>query len=71
VATAREDAAPDDGFDIGWLLRHPNDHWLRYAACTVSDLEVRAVIAVQTTSSRPAISDFVAWIGQRRKRWPP
>ncbi|MGH2861241.1 MAG: hypothetical protein ACRDLT_06990 [Solirubrobacteraceae bacterium] len=45
---------PEDGFNIGWLLRHPNDHWLRQAAPTVSDPEVRALIRAQIAKLAPS-----------------
>jgi hypothetical protein len=44
---SRQDVEPEDDFEIGWLLRHPTDHWLRQAAPTVSDAQCRALIEAQ------------------------
>lgn len=50
----RRDTEPEDDFNIGWLLRHPNDHWLRHAASTVSDPEIRALIGAQIDKLEPS-----------------
>ena len=34
-------------FNVGWLLRHPTDHYLRLATRTAADPECRAVIENQ------------------------
>lgn len=50
---SRQRTEPEDDFNIGWLLRHSNDHWLRQAARTVSDPECRALIDAQTDKLAP------------------
>lgn len=51
---SRQDTEPEDDFDIGWLLRHPTDHWLRQAAPSVSDPQCRALIGTQVTKLAPS-----------------
>ncbi len=51
---SRQDTEAEDGFDIGWLLRHPTDHWLRQAAPSVSDPQCQALIGTQVTKLAPS-----------------
>jgi hypothetical protein len=51
---SRQDTEAEDDFDIGWLLRHPTDHWLRQAAPSVSDPQCRALIGAQVTKLAPS-----------------
>lgn len=43
----RQDVDPESHFNIAWLLRHPTDHYLRWATRTVADTECRALIEKQ------------------------
>ncbi len=45
---SRQHTEPQDSVTVGWLLRHPTDHWL-CSAPTVSDQECRALIETQIT----------------------
>lgn len=38
---------PHEQPPVGWLLRHPTDHWLRQAAPTVADAACRSLIEAQ------------------------
>ena len=38
---------PQEQLPVGWLLRHPTDHWLRDAAPRVPDTECRSLIEAQ------------------------
>ena len=40
----RQDFEPQRHLNVGWLLRHPTDHYLRMATRTVADLECRRLI---------------------------
>lgn len=44
---------PQSHFNVGWLLRHPTDHYLRLAAVTVADSECRALIESQIARLAP------------------
>lgn len=48
----------DDDVDIGWLLRHPTNHWLRQAAPTVSDPDCRALINAQIAKLAPSYAQL-------------
>jgi hypothetical protein len=50
----RLDLEHEDDVNLGWLLGHPNDHWLRHAASAVSDPELRALIAAQIDRLAPS-----------------
>jgi hypothetical protein len=43
----REDVEPQSDFNIAWLLRHPTDHYLRFATRTVADSECCTLIEKQ------------------------
>lgn len=43
----------EDGSSVGWLLRHPTDHWLTSALPAVSDSECRALIESQIAKLAP------------------
>jgi hypothetical protein len=46
----REDdpqSKPPEQLPVGWLMRHPSDHWLRQAAPTVADATCRSLIEAQ------------------------
>lgn len=49
----RPDTEPPSQFNVGWLLRHPTDHYLRLAAATVADLESRVLIENQIARLAP------------------
>jgi hypothetical protein len=51
---SRGHAEPEESFSVGWLLRHPRDHWLRLAAPRVSDPECRALIEAQIAKLAPS-----------------
>jgi hypothetical protein len=51
---SRQHTEADDSVSVGWLLRHPTDHWLRQAAPTVSDPECRALIDAQIAKLEPS-----------------
>ncbi|MGH2859081.1 MAG: hypothetical protein ACRDMJ_16525 [Solirubrobacteraceae bacterium] len=48
------DTESEDDFNLGWLLRHPNDHWLRQAAPTVTDPVCRGLIEAQIDKLAPS-----------------
>jgi hypothetical protein len=43
----RQDVESQSHFNVGWLLRHPTDHYLRLATRTVADSECRVLIENQ------------------------
>jgi hypothetical protein len=48
----------DDALTVGWLLRHPADHWLRRAALTVSDPRCRGLIDAQIAKLEPSYREL-------------
>jgi hypothetical protein len=51
---SRQHTEPEDHFNIGWLLRHPADHYLRRAAGTVTDPQGRVLIEVLIAKLAPS-----------------
>jgi hypothetical protein len=51
---------------VGWLLRHPTDHWLRSARHAVSDRQCRGLIEAQIARLSPNYQQLcgVDWSGQ-------
>ena len=49
-----DDTGPRDSPTVGWLLRHPNDHWLRGAIRHVQDPECRASIESLIAKLQPS-----------------
>ncbi len=41
---SHQETDPSNGPTVGWLLRHPDDHWLHQAVQSVSDLDCKALI---------------------------
>jgi hypothetical protein len=56
----------EDCLSVGWLLRHPTDHWLRSALPTVSDHECRMLIEAQTAKLAPSYHQLshLDWSGE-------
>jgi len=51
---SRQETHPSNESMVGWLLRHPNDHWLRGAIRHVSDPECRASIQSLIAKLQPS-----------------
>lgn len=51
---ARGHTELQDTQSAGWLLRQPNDHWLRHAASRVKDAECRVVMEAQIARLAPS-----------------
>jgi hypothetical protein len=51
---SRQHPEVEDGPSVGWLLRHPTDHWLRAALPTVSDPVSRVLIEAQIATLAPS-----------------
>jgi hypothetical protein len=54
----RHDIEPHSHFNIGWLLRHPTDHYLRLATATVADSEMRVLIENQIARLAPSYQEL-------------
>jgi hypothetical protein len=49
-----------DTISLGWLLRHPADHWLRQALPSVADPHCRALLEAQIARLQPAYHQMCA-----------
>jgi hypothetical protein len=54
LSASRRHTEPEAHIDIGWLLRHPTDHYLRWVAGTVTDPRCRAPIEVLIAKLAPS-----------------
>jgi hypothetical protein len=50
----RRDSDPRNRTTVGWLLRHPDDHWLQQAVHSVSDPDCKASIESLIAKLRPS-----------------
>jgi hypothetical protein len=63
---SRQQTEDEDRVSVGWLLRHPADHWLRSARPTVSDHECRGLIEAQIARLAPNYEQLcrLDWSGE-------
>jgi len=55
---SHQQAEAEDGLSVGWLLRHPTDHWLHSELATVSEPGCRALLEAQIARLDPSYQEL-------------
>ena len=58
LRASRQEADAKTWPTVGWLLRHPDDHWLHPAVHRVSDPECKALLEGQIAKLRPSYDEM-------------